>query len=113
MRPGPRTEGGRVTATQVPPSAVFVQLPDRPLTLDDITELAANDELHRYELVEGNLLVMPPADAEQAEIITRIVVWLVVNGYKSNRVLATPGLRIAERRTGLSPDILVLREPAE
>jgi len=41
------------------------------------------------------------------------VVWLVVNGYGSNRVLATPGLRIAERRTGRSPDILVLREPAE
>jgi len=44
-----------VTATQVPPSAIFVQLPDRPLTLDDVTELAANERdgpatVHLYRL---------------------------------------------------------------
>jgi len=37
-------------------------LPSRPLTLDDVTRLAENDDRHRYELSEGNLIVVPRAD---------------------------------------------------
>ncbi len=55
---------------------------------------------------------MPPADAEHAALITRVVVWLVANGHSADRVLATPGLRITESSSGRSPDILVLRRPA-
>lgn len=101
-----------MTAVAHPPPRLTVQLPGRALTLDDVTELAAADELHRYELDEGNLLVMPPADAEHAALITRLVVWLVVSGYTTDTVLATPGLRITEQSSGRSPDVLVLRQPA-
>lgn len=94
------------------PPAMNVQLPPRALTLDDVTLLAAADELHRYELDEGNLLVMPPADAEHASIITRLIVWLVSNGHAADQVLGTPGLEIHERSAGRSPDVLVLRKPA-
>ncbi|WP_322780165.1 Uma2 family endonuclease [Frankia sp. Cas4] len=95
-----------------PTPPLVVQLPGRALTLDDVTQLAAADELHRYELAEGNLLVMPPADTEHATLITQLVVWLVTNGYSPDRVLATPGLRITESSSGRSPDVLVLRRPA-
>ncbi len=40
------------------------------------------------------------------------MVRLVANGHSTDRVLATPGLRITESSSGRSPDILVLRRPA-
>jgi Uma2 family endonuclease len=92
---------------------MVVRLPGRPLTLDDVSRLAAADELHRYELAEGNLLVMPPADAEHAAILTRLVVWLVTSGRSPDLVLSTPGLRITERSSGRSPDLVVLRRPTD
>jgi Uma2 family endonuclease len=95
-----------------PGPPLSVQLPARALTLDDVAWLAAADELHRYELSEGNLLVMPPADAAHAAVVTRLVVWLVTNGYDAELVLATPGLRITEQSSGRSPDVVVLRRPA-
>lgn len=91
--------------------AFVVQLPDRPLTLDDVTELAQSDEGHRYELDEGNLIVMPPGDGEHGALITRLILWLCGHGYTSDQVLAMPGLKVTERTTGRSPDILVLRKP--
>jgi Uma2 family endonuclease len=94
-----------------PVPAMLVRLPGRALTLADVAELAAVDELHRYELDEGNLLVMPPADAEHAEVITSLIVWLVNGGYAREHVLATPGLRI-NQSSGRSPDLLVLRRRA-
>ncbi len=39
---------------------VVADLPARPLTLDDVTRLAEAGTRHRFELSEGNLLVMPP-----------------------------------------------------
>jgi Uma2 family endonuclease len=89
---------------------MVVQLPSRPLTLDDVAELAAVDDVHRYELDEGNLLVMPPADAEHAALLARLLVWFVTNGYGDDRVLPTPGLRITGRSSGRSPDLVVLRQ---
>jgi Uma2 family endonuclease len=85
---------------------VSVRLPARPLTLDDVAELAESDPDHRYEMQEGNLLVMPPADAERAEMIMRVGAWLVNGGY-AGRVLATPGMRAGT--SGRSPDVLVCR----
>jgi Uma2 family endonuclease len=76
------------------------------LTLDDVAELADGDPDHRYELQEGNLLVMPPADAEHAEMIMRVGAWLINGGY-IGRVLATPGMRAGA--SGRSPDVLVRR----
>lgn len=57
-------------------TSASVRLPARPLTLDDVAELANSDPDHRYELQEGNLLVIPPADDEHAEMIMRIGAWL-------------------------------------
>jgi Uma2 family endonuclease len=87
---------------------VSVSLPARPLTLEDVAELATGDPDHRYELQEGNLLIMPPADAEHAEMIMRIGAWLIAGGF-AGRVLATPGMRAGT--SGRSPDILVRRTP--
>jgi Uma2 family endonuclease len=89
-------------------TTVSVRLPARPLTLDDVAELADRGPDHRYELQEGNLLVMRPADDEHAEMIATIIAWLVVGGHRG-RVLATPGLRTGT--SGRSPDILVRRGP--
>lgn len=93
-----------------PETRLSIDLPGRGLTLDDVAHLAAADELHRYELDEGNLLVMPPADTEHAALITRLLVWFVTHGYPPDRVLPTPGLRVAGQSTGRSPDLLVLRD---
>jgi Uma2 family endonuclease len=85
-------------------TGVTVRLPARPLTLDDVAELADGDPDHRYELQEGNLLVMPPADDEHAELIMRVGAWLIAGGHEG-RVLATPGVRVGT--SGRSPDIAV------
>ncbi|WP_131747405.1 hypothetical protein [Frankia sp. Cppng1_Ct_nod] len=37
-----------------PTSPLLVRLPGRALTLDDVSELAAADELHRYEQPAGH-----------------------------------------------------------
>lgn len=87
-------------------TSASVRLPARPLTLDDVAELANSDPDHRYELQEGNLLVMPPADDEHAEMIMRIGAWLMAGGH-ARRVLATPGVRAGS--SGRSPDIAVRR----
>jgi Uma2 family endonuclease len=89
-------------------TTVSVRLPARALTLDDVADLAENDPDHRYELQEGNLLVMPPADDEHAEMIMRIGAWLIAGGF-GGRVLATPGVRAGN--SGRSPDIVVRRTP--
>lgn len=90
---------------------MMVVLPGRALTLEDVAQLAAADELHRYELDEGNLLIMAPADAEHAARVTRLVVWLVNGGYAADRVLAAPGVKIREQSSGRGPDIVLLRRP--
>jgi hypothetical protein len=40
--------------------SLAADLPARPLTLDDVTRFAERDNTHRFELTEGNLVVMPP-----------------------------------------------------
>lgn len=91
---------------------MLVRLPARALALDDVSELAAADDAHRYELAEGNLIIRPPADAQHAVLITRLLVWFVANGDGTDRVLDAPGLQIVEKSGGRSPDVLVLRKPA-
>jgi Uma2 family endonuclease len=94
-----------------PAQPLLVRLPARPLTLDDVAELAALDDIHRYELDEGNLVVMAPADTDHAELVTRILVWLVAHGYATNRVLATPGVQIKDKSSGRLPDLMLLSRP--
>ena len=47
---------------------VVAELPSRPLTLDDVTRIAEADAGHRFELTEGNLVVMPPGTWRHQEI---------------------------------------------
>lgn len=86
-----------------------VELPPRPLTLDEVAELAAADDGHRYELVDGNLLVMAPADAEHNNLIMEIGAWFL-SAYRG-RVLPNSGVGITEKSDGRVPDILVLHRP--
>lgn len=89
-------------------TSASVHLPPRMLTFDDVAELADRDPEHRYELQEGNLLVIPPADDEHAEMTMRIGAWLMAGGH-AGRVLATPGVRVGN--SGRSPDLVVRRLP--
>jgi Uma2 family endonuclease len=98
-----------VTVTQLPPGN-FVQLPARQLTLDDVTYLRTYDELHRFELVEGNLLVMPLPDAGHTAIVDRVAAWLGSRG-ADERVRTAAALRTAPL-SGRTPDVLVLWRPA-
>jgi Uma2 family endonuclease len=47
---------------------IAADLPARPLTLDDVTRIAEADTNHRFELSEGNLVVMPPGTWRHQEI---------------------------------------------
>ncbi|HCT75788.1 MAG TPA: Uma2 family endonuclease [Micromonosporaceae bacterium] len=90
----------------------LVRLPARPLTLDDVAEIAANSPDLRYELHRGMLLVMPPADGEHAAIVTRMTVWLVMNGFGASEVLGSAGVRVSREGggTGRVPDLIVLHK---
>lgn len=93
----------------------LIELPVKPLTLDDVASLAAADPDHRYEFQEGNLLVIPPPDADHAAIAADLIVWLRNHGYGRRQVLATPGLRVPRGDNpdaiGRSPDIVVCHAP--
>jgi Uma2 family endonuclease len=85
-------------------------LPSRPLTLDDVNRLAENDETHRYELSEGNLIVMPPPNLRHGRIIILLVAWLA-SRYR-DRVNLEPGVRTAtDNLSGRIPDVVVTTEP--
>jgi Uma2 family endonuclease len=92
-----------------PKPRLRVELPARELTLDDVTELAASSDL-RYELVDGNLLVMAPADIDHMRVITKLLLWFDKHG--TEHVLPTPGLRIHGRSSGRNPDLMVMRRGA-
>jgi Uma2 family endonuclease len=83
------------------------ELPARPLTLDDVTRLAENDEQHRFELSEGNLIVMPPGSWRHQEISLLIAAWLLAGGLEG-RVNVAPGVQTAsDNLNGRIPDLVV------
>lgn len=86
-------------------------LPARPLTLDDVTPLAAADTRHRFELSEGNLVVMPPQVWRHQEISGLLFAWFLVHGYRG-RVNVAPGVRTAsDDLNGRIPDLVVTTGP--
>ena len=88
-----------------------VRVPGRPLTLDDVTRLAEEDDVHRYELVEGNLVVVPPANWRHQQISAQLITWLSNCGY-ADRVSVAPGVRTAaDNMNGRVPDLVVARGP--
>lgn len=91
-------------------TVVSVPVPLDDFTLDDVAEMAARDPDHRYELQEGNLLIMTPPDVEHGQLTTMIILWLVAGGHPADLVLPAAGVR-AGSRTGRVPDIVLLRSP--
>lgn len=87
------------------------ELPARPLTLDDVTRLAEADTRHRFELNEGNLVVMPPGTWRHQKISGLLFTWFTARGY-GDRVNVAPGVRTADDDlNGRIPDLVVTTEP--
>ncbi|MDT5028973.1 MAG: hypothetical protein QOE61_5399 [Micromonosporaceae bacterium] len=90
---------------------VAADLPARPLTLDDVTRLAEADTRHRFELSEGNLVVMPPGTWRHQEISGLLFAWFLTHGYRG-RVNVAPGVRTAtDDLNGRIPDLVVTTGP--
>jgi Uma2 family endonuclease len=90
---------------------VAADLPARPLTLDDVTRIAEADNNHRFELSEGNLLVMPPVTWRHQEISLLMSAWFLAHGYRG-RVNVAPGVRTAtDDLNGRIPDLVVTTGP--
>ncbi|MFC7550123.1 Uma2 family endonuclease [Plantactinospora sp. GCM10030261] len=90
---------------------VAAELPARPLTLDDVTRLAEADSRHRFELAEGNLVVMPPGTWRHQEISGLLFTWFIGHGYRG-RVNVAPGVRTAsDDLNGRIPDLVVTNGP--
>jgi Uma2 family endonuclease len=90
---------------------VAADLPLRPLTLDDVTRLAEADSEHRFELSEGNLIVMPPGTWRHQEIGGLLFAWLLAGGCQG-RVNLAPGVRTAtDNLNGRIPDLVVTPGP--
>jgi Uma2 family endonuclease len=90
---------------------VAAGLPARPLTLDDVTHLAETDSRHRFELTEGNLVVMPPGTWRHQEISGLLFAWFVTHGYRG-RVNIAPGVRTAaDEHNGRILDLVVTTGP--
>jgi Uma2 family endonuclease len=86
-------------------------LPYRPMTLDDVTRLAQADSGHRFELTEGNLVVMPPGTWRHQEISGLLFAWFVNHGYRG-RVNVAPGVKTAaDELNGRIPDLVVTTGP--
>jgi Uma2 family endonuclease len=87
------------------------EIPARPLTLDDVTRLAQADTGHRFELSEGNLVVMPPRIWRHQEVSGLLFAWFVTHGFRG-RVNVAPGVRTAtDDLNGRIPDVVVTTGP--
>src|SRR4029453_5807281 len=99
------TAGGRWIMT------VAWSLPDRPLTLDDLTTIAEADTNHRFELSEGNLIVMPPGTWRHQEISGLLFAWLLNGGYRGRGNRAPGGPTGVDSPNGRIPDLVVTPGP--
>jgi Uma2 family endonuclease len=87
------------------------EVPNRPLTLDDVTRIAEADPDHRFELSEGNLLIMPPGTWRHQRISGLLFTWFLTHGYP-DQVNVAPGVRTAaDDLNGRIPDLVVTTEP--
>jgi Uma2 family endonuclease len=92
-------------------TVVAAEVPNRPLTLDDVTRIAEADPDHRFELSEGNLLIMPPGTWRHQEINLLMSAWFLSHGYRG-RVNVAPGVRTAtDDLNGRIPDLVVTTGP--
>jgi Uma2 family endonuclease len=80
----------------------------RPLTIDDLETLP--DDGHRYELLDGTLLVSPAPGWSHQDVVGRIYIELMNARTPDHRVLLAPfAVTFGTRDTELQPDVLVAR----
>jgi Uma2 family endonuclease len=92
-------------------TVVTAEVPNRPLTLDDVTRIAEADPDHRFELTEGNLLIMPPGTWRHQKISGLMFTWFLTHGY-TDQVNVAPGVRTAtDNLNGRIPDLVVTTGP--
>ncbi|GAA2604198.1 hypothetical protein GCM10010399_38930 [Dactylosporangium fulvum] len=97
--------------SEEPGMTAVPKLPLGPLTLDDVTAIAEADGRHRFELVEGNLVVMPPGTWRHQQISGLLFTWFQTNGFH-DRVNFAPGVRTAaDELNGRIPDLVVTTRP--
>lgn len=78
---------------------------ERPLTVDDLETLP--DDGHRYELLDGTLLVSPAPGPRHQRLVVALIVLLYTRVPAHLEVLTAPvGLQLAGD-TELQPDVLV------
>jgi Uma2 family endonuclease len=91
-------------------TVVTAEVPNRPLTLDDVTRIAEADPDHRFELSEGNLLIMPPGTWRHQKISGLLFAWFLTR--YPDQVNIAPGVRTAaDNLNGRIPDLVVTTEP--
>jgi Uma2 family endonuclease len=92
-------------------TVITAEVPSRPLTLDDLTRIAEADPDHRFELSEGNLLIMPPGTWRHQKISGLLFAWFMTHGY-TDQVNVASGVRTAaDNLNGRIPDLVVSNEP--
>ena len=80
----------------------------RPLTIDDLEQLP--DDGHRYELLDGTLLVSPAPGWSHQDVVGRLYIQLMGACTRGHRVLLAPfAVTFGTRDTELQPDVLVAR----
>jgi Uma2 family endonuclease len=80
----------------------------RPLTIDDLERLP--DDGHRYELLDGMLLVSPAPAWSHQDVVGNMYMALREACIASYRVLLAPfAVTFGTRDTELQPDVLVAR----
>jgi Uma2 family endonuclease len=78
-----------------------------PIEDIDVDDLASLPEGHRYELHEGNLVIMTPSTYWHKLIARRLLLMLYGAGFE---VLQDPGIRGERPRDSRLPDVGVLNE---
>lgn len=78
-----------------------------PLTVADLEHMPADG--HRYELVDGTLLVTPAPDTRHQRAVVRLAATLVTAAGPDLDVLAAPYDWVAGPSTLFQPDVLVAR----
>jgi Uma2 family endonuclease len=79
----------------------------RPLTVDDLE--AMPDDGHRYELIDGTLIVTPAPGWPHQGVQVRLTAWLYERCPRDLRVVAAPFEVQLAMDTAVQPDIIVTR----
>jgi Uma2 family endonuclease len=88
-------------------TAVIALPQSRPLTRDDLA--AMPDDGHRYELLDGTLIVSPAPKPRHQEAVASLLVLLRQAAPRSLQVLTAPLDVALANDTVLQPDLLVAR----